>query len=54
MFKTITAAALLFAPIGLGIAGITGLAMGEKAHAVYCSGGLCSGVHMGQRYVWVK
>ena len=31
MFKTITAAALLFAPIALGIAGITGLAIDRKS-----------------------
>jgi hypothetical protein len=53
MFKTITAA-LLIAPMALAVAGLTGLAMGEKAHAQYCSGGICSSVHQGQRYVWVK
>ena len=53
MFKTITAA-LLIAPMALAVAGLSSLAFGEKASAASCSAHLCSEMHMGQRYVWVK
>lgn len=51
MTKTITSA-LLIAPLVLATAGAAVLSIANDAKAAYCSGGICSSVHMGQRFYW--
>jgi hypothetical protein len=44
--------ALLVAPLVLATAGAAILSLADNAKAQYCSGGICSGIHMGQRFYW--